>query len=265
MGTYETLLYEERNGVAYVTLNRPEVNNAFDPTMQTELKDVWTSLKKNFDVRCVVLTGAGEKAFCTGIDRAIMDNWGGTPPNQWSFPVDIGRNIGPKANHLWTPVIVAVNGMACGGAFYMLGEAEFIISSETATYFDPHVTYGMVAGYESVHLMQKAPFGEVMRIALLGNYERMTAERAHQIGLVSEVVTQDKLMEAATWAAEAIASQPPAAVQGTVRAMWMGLDSPRSVAIELAPLVVRLGTTNDNINSGQSSFTKAERPKHRLR
>jgi enoyl-CoA hydratase/carnithine racemase len=127
------------------------------------------------------------------------------------------------------------------------------------------VTYGMVAGYESVHLMQKAPFGEVMRIALLGNYERMSAERAHQIGLVSEVVPQDKLMEAATWAAEAIASQPPAAIQGTVRAMWMGLDSPRSVAIELAPLVVRLGTTNDNINEGQSSFTKAERPKHRIR
>jgi enoyl-CoA hydratase/carnithine racemase len=79
------------------------------------------------------------------------------------------------------------------------------------------------------------------------------------------VVPQDKLMEAATWAAEAIASQPPEAIQGTVRAMWMGLDSPRSVAIELAPIVVRLGTTDNNINSGQSSFTKADRPKHRLR
>src|ERR1700722_1904920 len=143
MGTYETLLYEERNGVAYVTLNRPEVNNAFDPTMQSELKDVWTSLKTKFVVRCVVLTGAGERAFCTGIDRAIRDNWAGTSPTQWSFPMDVGRNIGPKSNHLWTPVIVAVNGMACGGAFYMLGEAEFIIASENATFFDPHVSYGM--------------------------------------------------------------------------------------------------------------------------
>jgi enoyl-CoA hydratase/carnithine racemase len=265
MANYETLLYEERNGVAWVTLNRPEVNNAFDPRMQAELKDVWTSLRRNYDVRCAVLTGAGEKAFCTGIDRAIMDNWSGTPPNPWSFADDIGRNIGPKANHLWTPVIVAVNGMACGGAFYMLGEAEFVIAADTATFFDPHVSYGMVAGFESVHLMQKAPFHEVMRMALMGNNERMSAERAYQIGLVSEVVPADKLTEAVTWAAESIAAMSPAAVQGTVRAMWMGIDAPRSVALELAPLVVRLGTTNDNINQGQANFSKGERPKYRIR
>jgi enoyl-CoA hydratase/carnithine racemase len=265
MANYETLLYEERNGVAWVTLNRPEVNNAFDPQMQAELKDVWTSLRRNYDVRCAVLTGAGEKAFCTGIDRAIMDDWAGTPPNPWSFADDIGRSIGPKANGLWTPVIVAVNGMACGGAFYMLGEAEFVIAADTATFFDPHVSYGMVAGFESVHLMQKAPFHEVMRMALLGNNERMSAERAYQIGLVSEVVPADKLTETVTWAAETIASLSPAAVQGTVRAMWMGLDSPRSVAIGLAPVMVRLGTTNDNINEGQATFTKGVRSKYRVR
>jgi enoyl-CoA hydratase/carnithine racemase len=266
MGNYETLLYEERNGVAWVTLNRPEVNNAFNPQMQSELKDVWIALRRNDDVRCVVLTGAGEKAFCTGIDREIMDNWGGTPSNPWSFAEDIGRNIGPKTNHLWKPVISAINGMACGGAFYFMGESEFIISSEKATFFDPHVTYGMVAGFESVHLMQKAPFHEVMRIALLGNYERLSAQRAYEIGLVSEVVPQDKLVEAATWAAETIAAQPAAAIQGTVRTMWMGLDASRTAAIELAPLLVRLGTTNDNINEGQAGFRgKTDRPKPRIR
>jgi enoyl-CoA hydratase/carnithine racemase len=265
MAEFETLLYEERNGVAWVTLNRPEFNNAFDPRMQSELKDVWTSLRRNFDVRCVVLTGAGEDAFCTGIDRAIMDDWEENPSNPWSFPVEIGPNIGPKANHLWTPIIVAVNGIACGGAFYMLGEAEFIIASEKATFFDPHVSYGMVAGYESIHLMQKAPFQEVMRMALLGNNERMSARRAREIGLVSEVVPQEKLIEAATWAAETIASQSPAAVQGTVRALWMGLDTPRKVALDLAPVMVRLGTINDNIHEGQAAFHQDERPEHRIR
>ncbi len=265
MADYETVLYEERNGVAWVTLNRPEVNNAFDPVMRRELKAIWTSLQRNDDVRCVVLTGAGEKAFCTGIDRSIMDNWGGTPKNPWCFPIDIGGDIGPKSNRLWTPVIIAVNGMACAGAFYLLGEAEFIISSETATFFDPHVSYGMVAGFESLHLMQKAPFQEVMRIALLGANERMSAGRAHEIGLVSEVVPADKLTEAATWAAETIASQSPAAVQGTVRAMWMGIDTPRSVALEVAPVFVRLGTTNDNIIEGQSAFRGGTRQKYRVR
>ncbi len=265
MSNYETLLYEELNGVAWVTLNRPEVNNAFNRVMQGELKELWNSLRRNFDVRCVVLTGAGEKAFCTGIDREIIDEWTGTPKNPWSFADDVGLNIGPKANQLWTPVIAAVNGMACGGAFYFLGESEFVIASENATFFDPHVSYGMVAGYESIHIMQKAPFGEVMRMALLGNNERMLAERAREIGLVSQVVPAAELKEAVTWAAESIAALSPVAVQGTVRAVWMGMNTPRSVAIDLAPLVVRLGTTTDNIFEGQEAFAKGSRPKYHTR
>jgi enoyl-CoA hydratase/carnithine racemase len=264
MADHETLLYEERNGVAWVTLNRPEVNNAFDPRMQAELKGLWNSLRRNDDVRCVVLSGAGEKAFCTGIDRSIIDDWSGLPKNPWSLADDIGENIGPKANHLWTPVIAAVNGMACAGAFYLLGESEFIIASETATFFDPHVSYGMVAGFESIHLMQKAPFHEVMRMAILGNNERMSAQRAHEIGLVSEVVPAVRLTEAVTWAAESIAAMSPAAVQGTVRALWMGLNVPREVAIDLASMVVRLGTQNDTIFEGQATF-KGSRAKYRVR
>jgi enoyl-CoA hydratase/carnithine racemase len=265
MANYETLLYEERNGVAWVTLNRPEKNNCFDPPMQRELKEVWTSLRRNEDVRCVVLTGAGEKAFCAGVDRSIVDEWDGLPANPWSFPDDLGLNIGPKTNNLWTPVIVAVNGIACGGAFYFLGEAEFVIASDTATFFDPHTSYGMVASFESIHLLQKAPFQEVMRIALLGNNERMLAERAREIGLVSEVVPADKLTDAATWAAETIASLSPAAVQGTVRALWMANEMPRKVALDLAPMIVRMGTTNTNIAEGQAAFSQGTRPSYRTR
>ena len=118
---------------------------------------------------------------------------------------DPGDSINPKQNDLWKPVIAAVNGMACGGALYMLGEADIIIAAEHATFFDPHVTYGMVAGFESVHLLQKLPLGETLRVALLGAHERMSAERAHQIGLVSEVVPADELLERALWVADAIA------------------------------------------------------------
>jgi enoyl-CoA hydratase/carnithine racemase len=264
MADFETLLYEERNGVAWVTLNRPEVNNAFDPRMRAELRSLWYSLRRNDDVRCVVLTGAGEKAFCTGIDRVIIDDWSGVPNNPWKFADEIAEDIGPKTNHLWTPVIAAVNGMACGGAFYFLGESEFVIASETATFFDPHVSYGMVAGYESIQLLQKAPFHEVMRMAIMGNNERMSAKRAHEIGLVSEVVPPGQLTEAVTWAAESIAALSPAAVQGTVRALWMGLNVPRDAALDLAPVVVRLGTKNDTIFEGQATF-RGERPKYRVR
>src|SRR3989442_15107394 len=100
---------------------------------------------------------------------------------------DPATNIGPKSCDLWKPVIAAVNGMACGGAFYMLGEVEFIIASEGATFFDPHVTYGMTASYEPILMSGIMPFGDLMRMSLLGNYERLSAERALEIGLVSEV------------------------------------------------------------------------------
>src|SRR3954453_13102265 len=106
-------------------------------------------------------------------------------------------------------MIAAVQGIARGGAFYMLGETEFIIASDDAVFFDPHVTYGMTAAFEPIHLLAKMPFQEVMRMALLGADERMSAERAREIGLVSEVVARDQLRESVDWAARVIADAPP--------------------------------------------------------
>jgi enoyl-CoA hydratase/carnithine racemase len=263
--SFETLLYEESEGVATVTLNRPEVHNAFNVAMQEELQHVWTSLRENDDVRAIVLTGAGEKSFCTGIDRdEAINEWlerptGAHASGQVSAATpfmynDPGRNLNPKANDLWKPVVAAVNGMACGGALYLLGEADIIIAAEHATFFDPHVTYGMVAGFESVHLLQKLPLGEALRVALLGAHERMSAERAHQLGLVSEIVPAAELLDRAMWVARAIASAPMQAVQGTARALWMANETGRRQALAEVSALVALGTQYANIESGQGSF-----------
>src|ERR1700735_3013711 len=121
---FETLLYEEDDGVATITLNRPEVLNAFDQRMQDELQQAWRALRSNDDVRAVVLTGAGDKAFCTGIDReeAIAEDYLGNeefrigmrgPVGPVSTPFmynEPGVNINPKANDLWKPIVSAVNG-----------------------------------------------------------------------------------------------------------------------------------------------------------
>ena len=275
MSKLETLLYEEKDGVAWVTLNRPDTFNAFNAKMQQELRDLWRGLRRNDEVRCVVLTGAGDKAFCSGIDRVeTMADYGkpqaakqktvgsGSTPFMFDDP---GANVGPKTNDLWKPVIAAVNGIACGGAFYMLGEVEFIIAAETATFFDPHVTYGMTAAFEPMHMLQKMPFHEIMRLSLLGNYERLSAKRAYEVGLVSEVVPGDKLREAAEWAAKIIASQPPLAIQGTVRAIWAARDLPRTQALSMAYAFVGLGTNKESIQEGQKAFASKDRPKWRLR
>jgi enoyl-CoA hydratase/carnithine racemase len=277
MGTfpdYETLLYEEKDGVAWVTMNRPERMNAFNSLMQRELHDVWRKLRRHDDVRCIVLTGAGEKAFCTGIDR--MEQMGGAHDDSTDTDVvghgstpfmfnDPGDNIGPKSSDMWKPVIAAVNGMACGGAFYMLGETEFIVAAEHATFFDPHVTYGMTAAFEPIHMAGIMPFPEIMRLSLLGNHERMSAQRAHQIGMVSEVVPQEQLHDAAGWAAGVIASQPQLAIQGTVRAIWAAREHGQRQAVRLAYAYVGLGTNQDSIAEGQKLFESGRRVEWKLR
>jgi enoyl-CoA hydratase/carnithine racemase len=265
-GEFETVRLEIEDRIARVTLDRPEVHNAFNRTMQEELQSVWLRLADDEAIRVVVLTGAGERAFCTGIDReeAIGDGEVSKPPDPFELD-DPGRRLGPKTNGLWKPVIAAINGMACGGAFYLLGESDILIAAEEATFFDPHVTYGMASAYESIHMLPRMPIGELLRMQLLGNHERMSAGRAHQIGLVSEVVPHDRLLEAAAAVAAAIASQPPLAVQATLRAIWGALDLPHSTALGSAYGYVRLGNTPESIREGQESFKSGERPRWRLR
>jgi enoyl-CoA hydratase/carnithine racemase len=242
MRTFECLRYEERDGVALITLDRPEKHNAFSPQQIEEIQAVWEHLRFHDDAVVAVITGAGDAAFSSGVDLTYEHP---QPPSKL-MDFDPMLKIGPKSNGLWKPVIAAVNGLACGGAFYILGEVEFIVASSTATFFDPHVTHAMPAVYESMFMLQRMPIGEVMRMALVGRHERLTARRAHAVGLVSEVVPPEDLLEAAMRVAADIARTPdPAAVQATVRAVWMAQYMGFHQALESAPLLVNLvdGTT----------------------
>jgi enoyl-CoA hydratase/carnithine racemase len=272
---FETLQYEEGDdGVAVVTLNRPDVHNAFNSLMQRELRELWRALRRHDPVRCIVLTGAGPKAFCTGIDR--MEQMGGESTDSTDRDVvgsgatpfmfnDPGDNIGPKSCDLWKPVIAAVNGMACGGAFYMLGEVEFIVAADHATFFDPHVTYGMTAAFEPIHMAGIMPFTEIMRLSLMGNYERLSARRAYEIGMVTEVVPADELEARARELAAIIASQPKLAIEGTVRAIWSTRSLPQREAVRLGYAYVAMGTNQDSIAEGQKLFESGKRVEWKLR
>ncbi|MBT2458902.1 enoyl-CoA hydratase/isomerase family protein [Streptomyces sp. ISL-86] len=228
---------DKASGVAVVTLDRERKHNAIDLATAAELAAVWREFRYEEDVRAVVVTGAGTAAFCTGIDRGVEVPQPGSP-----YSVDDPLiAIGPKANDLWKPVIAAVNGMACGGAFYVLGEAEFLIASETATFFDPHTTYGMVSAYEAVYMAQRMPFGEVARMSLMGTAERLSARRAYEIGLVSELTAPGELLPAALRAARTLAGFPTEGVQGTVRALWSAKRAALQQALDQAPALIALG------------------------
>jgi enoyl-CoA hydratase/carnithine racemase len=273
MEDLETLLYEERDGVAVITLNRPEVNNAFNYQMQLELKQVWQSLRTNEGVRVAVLTATGDEAFCTGIDRDesfagfLADDPDRPPMGRVSTPFMFnspGPNILPKMNDLWKPVVGAINGMACAGALYLLGEIDVIIAAEHATFFDPHVSYGIVSGFESTHLLQKLPLGETLRLALMGVHERMSAQRAYDVGLVSEVVPSAKLLDRAMWVAAAIAASPTLPVQATTKAIWMAHETTRLQALAQVSSYVTAGTDRDLIAAGEEMF-RGERGDFRIR
>ncbi|MEU1401531.1 enoyl-CoA hydratase/isomerase family protein [Streptomyces sp. NPDC005728] len=228
---------DKDTGVAVVTLNRPERLNAIDLAMAGELARVWRELRFDDSVRAVVLTGAGERAFCTGIDRDTVVPQPSSPYMQ----DDPLLGVGPKANDLWKPVVAAVHGMACGGAFYLLGESEFVVADTTAAFFDPHTAYGMVSAYESVLMAQRMPYGEVARMMLMGTAERISAQRAHEIGLVSELTDPGGALDAAVRCATVIAGYPAEGVQGTVRALWAAKEAARAQAFAQAPHLIALG------------------------
>jgi enoyl-CoA hydratase/carnithine racemase len=234
---YESLIYEEGDGIATITLNRPDKHNSFSPTLIDEIQSVWQALRFNDDVRCVIITGAGDRAFSAGIDLTFQY----PQPSSKLMLDDPMMRIGPKTNDLWKPVIAAVNGMALGGAFYILGEVEFIVASDNATFFDPHVTHGMPCVYEPMFMLQRMPLGEIMRLSLLGRFERMSAKRAYEIGLVQEVVAPDKLLEAARWSAEVIAAAPDAqAIESTVKAIWTAQYMSIHQALQNAPALINV-------------------------
>jgi len=261
MTEYQTVLFELVDGVATVTLHRPDVLNSFDQRMLDEFADVWRRCRLDDDVRVVVLRAAGERAFSTGVDRKAGRT---RHPNPWSAD-DPGFFLGAKQNRVWKPLICAVHGMCAGGAFYWVNEADVVICSSDATFFDPHTTYGMAAVFEPMAMLQRMPIGEVLRMSLMGAYERMSARRAHEIGLVQEVVPGDELAEAGRWVAETIASQPPLAVQTTVRAIWYAQELGYRQAIDVGKTLIQLGTDDESLAAGQRLFAEGQRPQWRLR
>lgn len=222
--------------VATITLNRPDQLNAFNRTMCEEMAQAWATVKSNDSVNAVVLRAAG-KAFSSGLD--IKTPYG-QPENIWNHE-DPGEALSPKWQKMWKPVVSAVQGICTAGAFYFLNESDVVICSTDATFFDSHVSAGLVCALEPIGLMRRVGLGEALRIALMGNDERVSADTALRIGLVSEVVSPEQLWPRAHEIAAAIAAKPPSATQGTVKAIWESLEKPYRAAMEQNLIYTRLG------------------------
>jgi enoyl-CoA hydratase/carnithine racemase len=242
---YETILVTRADGVATVTLNRPEVLNAFNNAMRDDFARLWADLSDDAGVNAIVLTGAGDRAFSSGLDVTERTADADSPwldvQRPWAENEDPGQDLSPKRNGCWKPIVAAVRGMCAGGAFYWIAECDIVVCSEDATFFDPHVTYGLVAALEPIAMSYRMHLSDVLRMSLLGLHERMTAQRALDCGLVTEVLPSERVVGHAQALARVIASQPPAAIQGTVKAIWQSLDVARSQALGTALLYTQVG------------------------
>ncbi|MGE2834921.1 enoyl-CoA hydratase/isomerase family protein [Mycobacterium sp. SMC-4] len=239
MSDFDTILLDldHTARVATVTLNRPEALNSFNRAMCEEMRTVWQTIKADEGINAVVLRAAGDRAFSAGLD--VKSSYG-QPDIVWNHE-DPGELLSPKWQKMWKPVVCAVQGMCTAGALYFVNEADIVICSQGATFFDSHVSAGLVSALEPVGLMRRVGLGDTLRMALMGNDERVGAQTALQIGLVTEVVAEEQLWTRAHEIAATIAEKPPTATQGTVKAIWESLDKPYRAAMDQGLIYTRLG------------------------
>ena len=256
-GTDE-LRYDVREQIAYVTLNRPDKGNAFTPAMKTAMRAVWRDVRENSDVRVVVVTGAGEKHFCTGADVSAIAESGRV--NSGTGPLREELIWSPYFEEVWKPVITAVNGLVAGGGLHLVVDADIVIASANAVFLDTHVNVGMVGGIENVGLAKRLPLGTAMRMTLQGRSFRLSAQRAYEVGLVDEVVPAADLMTTAEQIARDIAANSPAAVMASKRAVWGALEYPYSEAAERGWRLVREQWDHPDFVEGPRAFADRRTP-----
>ena len=222
--TLDRIIFDVSDHVATITLNRPERLNATDDLTRTELAVAWARVREDSDIRVAIITGTGDRAFSAGQDiRATAEK-------------GIRNKVpGSRLHHqVWKPVICALNGMVVGGGLHQVADSDIIIAAEHAELIDTHLAVGNVFALEPTVLLRRMPLSMVMQLALLTKNGRISAQRAHEIGLINEVVPADRLQSRAREIALQITKLSPGTTQASIRAMWASLDVGLSAAHDVA-------------------------------
>jgi enoyl-CoA hydratase/carnithine racemase len=234
---YETILYDVDDRIATVTFNRPDRLNAITQQMIKELHDAFTRAEGDDEVWTLIVTATG-RAFCAGADVEKVPEDGMVPHeggylsqyHEWEAP----QEATPPFRTMAKPIVVAVNGICCGAGMDLVTTGDISIAAEDATFFDPHVSIGLVGGREMVRVARALPINVAMRMALLGKHERLSAQRAYELGFITEVVAPDQLGKRARELAEMVNRNAPLAVRGVRLAIRKGLGLPLHEAEILA-------------------------------
>jgi enoyl-CoA hydratase len=222
--SYDTLIVERRGVVGWLEFNRPAAGNAMNATMMHELEHAWGELDADPDVQVIVNTGAGA-VFQTGVDVAQMTREPDALREQSRRTERFELRFTAWHNAVSKPVVAAVNGVCAGGGLHFVADADVVIAATNATFLDPHVSVGQASVYETIALSKKSPMEAVLRMAFTGRHERISAARAYELGMVSDVVDPpERLQAAAQTLAEQIARRPAAELAAIKCALWDALE-----------------------------------------
>jgi enoyl-CoA hydratase len=248
--TFDNLLLERDGAVAILTFNRPKVLNALNAATLGELEAALRALKSDDDVRAVVLTGAGEKAFVAGAD---INELAVLTPAQGKEHARHGQRVFDLIEHLGKPVIAAINGFALGGGCELAMACTLRVAAETARLGQPEINLGIIPGYAgSQRLPRLVGKGRALELLLTG--DMIGAQRAYEIGLVNQVVPAADLMAAAKKLAETLAGKAPIATRYIIEAVNQGLDMPQAQGAFLETALFGAIASTEDTREGTTAF-----------
>ncbi len=253
-------LYERRDQIAFITLNRPERGNSLTPNMQLVARAIWREVERENDIRVAVITGSGERHFCTGFDVSEAE---GEDANEVFRDAPLSESVfwSPYQNRVTKPVICAVNGLCVGGGHHFVVDADLIIAAKSAAFMDTHVNVGMVGALENIGLAKRLPLGTALRMTLMGKAYRLSAERAHQLGMVEELTetAADARALAETWARQLLKNSPQA-MRLSKLSVWGGLERGYSAALEQAWDHLKAMWNHPDFVEGPRAFAEKREP-----
>jgi len=261
MSEYECLKVERHGPVGWLINNRPDQLNAMNSKMRDEFAVAWRELDDDGDIRVIVHTGEG-RAFQTGVDVAEIASDGVGMERYRESVENWDLHFTSWHQNVWKPVITAVNGICAGGGFHWVADADIVIAASDAQFFDPHVSIGQVVSIEAIGLLRKMPAEAVMRMAFVGRHERLSARRAYELGMISEIVDPpERLREAAQELGEKIARNSPAAMAATKKALWGALELGLTDACRLGGQHLMSMWGHPDQQEGPAAFAEKREPK----
>jgi len=259
--TYKTLLYEKADGIARVTLNRPEALNALNSTVYTELYDVFEAIENDAEVRVVVITGSGDKAFAAGSDVVEMQNMNTLEIQQFVATI---RKASDRIYTLTKPTIAAINGYALGGGCELSMCCDLRICSEKARFGQPEINLGLIPGAcGTQRLARLIGMPKAKEMIFLG--DMIKADEALNLGLVNKVVPPEKLIDEAMEWAQKLASKSSPVLAMAKMAIQTGIDTDISSGLNIEARCVALCFATEDQKEGMKAFLEKRKAEFKNR